>query len=47
MSESNNLIKNIIIDTAIITIIGNSISNDTYKICFYGVVSIYLLKKYI
>ena len=51
MSESNNiitnnLIKNIIIDTFIITTISNSLSN-TYKICFYGVVSIYLLKKYI
>ena len=52
MSESNNiitnnLIKNVIIDTFIITTICNSLSNTTYKICFYGVVSIYLLKKYI
>jgi len=52
MSESNNyitndLIKNIIIDTIIINIIWGSLSNETYKICFCGVISIYLLKKYI
>lgn len=52
MSESNNiitnnLIKNIITDTIIITTICGSLNNDIYKICFYGVVSIYLLKKYI
>ena len=52
MSESNNivtnnLIKNIITDTIIITTIWDSLSNDTYKICFCGLITIYLLKKYI
>jgi hypothetical protein len=51
MSESNNyftnLIKNIIIDIIIINIISDSITNNIYKICFYGVVSIYIIKKYI
>ena len=52
MSESNNiitnnLIKHIITDTIIITIIWDSLSNDIYKICFCGVISIYLIKKYI
>ena len=52
MSEPNNyfttnLIKNIIIDTIIITTILDSITNNSYKMCFYGVISIYIIKKYI
>ena len=44
---TKNLITNIITDTIIITTIWNSLSNETYKICFCGVISIYILKKYI
>ena len=52
MSASNNiitsnLIKNIITDTIIITTIWDLLSNDTYKICFGGLISIYLIQKYI
>ena len=49
MSEfTNNLIKNIIIDTIIITTISDFINNDhKYKIVFYGIVATYLVKKYI
>jgi len=40
----SKLVKNIIRDAIIITIILNSISDKTYKICFCGVTSIYLIK---
>ena len=44
MSE---LVKNLITDAIIIAIISNSLNDNTYKMCFYGIVSIYLIKKYI
>ena len=52
MSESNNiitknLIKNMITDTIIITTIWCSLSNNTHKILFRGVIAIYILNKYI
>jgi hypothetical protein len=49
MSEfTNRLIKNIIIDTIIITTIYDFINNDDkYKIVFCGVIATYLVKKYI
>jgi len=44
MSE---LIKHLVTDAIIITIIYNSLSDNTYKICFCGITSIYLIMKYI
>ena len=51
MSESNkliiSLITNIVTDTIIINTIWNSLNNNVYKIGFCGVISLYLIKKYI
>jgi hypothetical protein len=47
MTETNNLIKNIIVDVIIITNIWVLLNNNTYKYFFGLGVSIYLLKKYI
>jgi hypothetical protein len=47
MTETNNLIKNILVDILITTTILGVLNNNTYKY-FFGIgVSIYLLKKYI
>jgi hypothetical protein len=47
MTETNNLIKNIVVDIFIITTIWGSINDNTYKY-FLGLgISIYLVKKYI
>lgn len=47
MTETNNLIKNILVDILITTTIWGVLNNNTYKY-FFGIgVSIYLLKKYI
>jgi hypothetical protein len=47
MTETNNLVKNIVVDIFIITTIWGVLNNNTYKY-FFGIgVSIYLLKKYI
>jgi hypothetical protein len=42
-----SLITNIVTDTIIINTIWNSLSNNVYKICFCGVISLYLINKYI
>ena len=47
MTETNNLLKNIVVDIFITTSIWGVLNNNTYKY-FFGIgVSIYLLKKYI
>jgi len=47
MGKTNNLIKNIVIDIVIITIIWDFIKTPTYKIFFGLGASTYVLKKYI
>lgn len=47
MTETISLIKNIIVDTIIITIIWTNINNDTYKYFFGLGMTMYILKKYI
>jgi hypothetical protein len=47
MTETNNLIKNIIVDVIIITNIWVLLNNNTYKYFFGLGMSVYLLKKYI
>ena len=47
MTETNNLVKNIVIDIFITTTIWGLLNNNTYKY-FFGIgMSIYFLKKYI
>jgi hypothetical protein len=47
MTETNNLIKNIVVDVIIITNICGLLNNNTYKYFFGLGMSIYILKKYI
>jgi hypothetical protein len=47
MTETTNLIKNIIVDTIIITTVWANINNDTYKYFFGLGMTMYILKKYI
>ncbi len=47
MTETNNLIKNIIVDVIIIINIWGLLNNNTYKYFFGLGMSVYLLKKYI
>jgi hypothetical protein len=47
MTETNNLIKNIIVDIIIITNIWWILNNNTYKYFFGLGMSVYIVKKYI
>jgi len=47
MTETNNLIKNIVVDIIITTTIWGLLNNNTYKYFFGLGVSIYILQKYI
>jgi hypothetical protein len=47
MTETNNLMKNIVVDIIIITTIWGSLNNNTYKYFFGLGITTYLLKKYI
>ena len=47
MTETNNLIKNIVVDIIIITNIWGLLNNNTHKYFFGLGMSVYLLKKYI
>ena len=47
MTETNNLIKNIIVDVIIITNIWGFLNDNTYKYFFGLGTTIYLLKKYV
>ena len=47
MTETNNLIKNIVVDIIIITNIYGLLNNNTHKYFFGLGMTIYILKKYI
>jgi len=47
MTETNKLVKNIVVDVIIINTIWGLLNNNTHKYFFGLGISIYILKKYI